>query len=49
MRPLRGAQPLVAVDDVQDNQRRQVWGVVVDTATRPERSSIGREYWVQSL
>jgi hypothetical protein len=30
-------------------QRRQVYGVVVDTLTSPDRSRIGREYSVESL
>src|SRR4051812_34616448 len=30
-------------------QRRQRYGVVVDTATRPVRSRIGREYSFESL
>lgn len=30
-------------------QRRQWYGVVVDTFTKPARSSIGREYSVESL
>ena len=50
-RVLEGSVPALPFDDDQFDarQRRQSYGVVVDTFTRPDRSRMGREYSVESL